>query len=77
MNRDERNAVTVMLLLAGGLVFVLAVGFMVFVCAFLIIGGGVGRVVGIAGLVGLALAVISAVRSWIRKMEEPGAGGRG
>jgi hypothetical protein len=67
MNPNERNAVWILLLVAGGLVFLLAVGFLVFVCAFLIIDGGVGRVVGIAGLVGLTLALLSGIRSWIRK----------
>jgi hypothetical protein len=67
MNRYEKDAASILLLVAGCLVFVLAVGFMVFVCAFLIIDGGVGRVVGIAGLVGLALAVASGIRNWLRK----------
>jgi hypothetical protein len=66
MNR-QKNPGEVALLLAGGIVLVLAVGFMVFVCAFLIIGGGLARVVGIAGLIGLAIALVMGIRSWIRK----------
>jgi membrane protein implicated in regulation of membrane protease activity len=69
MKRFENSAAGILLLIAGGLVLLLAVGFMVFVCAFLIIGGGVGMVVGIAGLVGLALALASGIRDWVRKHE--------
>jgi len=69
VNGRERSAVWILFLLAGGLVLLLAVGFLVFVCAFLIIDGGVGRFVGIAGLVGLSLALLSAIRDWIRKNE--------
>jgi hypothetical protein len=69
MKRYEKSAVGILLLVAGGLVLLLAVGFMVFVCAFLIIHGGVGRVVGIAGLVGLSLALLAGIRDWIRKNE--------
>lgn len=69
MNRDEGYAVRILLLVAGGLVFLLAVGFLVFVCAFLIIDGGAGRVVGILGLVGLVLGLLLGIRDWIRKQE--------
>jgi hypothetical protein len=67
MKHDEKSAVEILLLVAGGLVLLLGVGFMVFVCTFLIIGGGVGRVIGIAGLVGLPLALFSGIRDFIRK----------
>jgi len=75
MKRYEKSAVGILLLVAGGLVLLLAVGFMVFVCAFLIIGGGVGRVVGIVGLVGLSLALLSGIRDLIRKNETKRQGG--
>lgn len=67
MNRNERDAAWILFLVAGGIVSVLAVGFLVFVCAFLIIGGGADRVVGIAGLVGLVLALWFGIRSWLRQ----------
>jgi len=41
-------------------------------CAFLIIDGGVGRVVGIVGLGGLLYALQSGIRDWIRKHETKG-----
>ena len=66
MNPYERRAIGILLLVAGSLVFLLAFGFLVFVCVLLIIDAGVGRVVGIAGLIGIALALAWALREWIR-----------
>jgi hypothetical protein len=67
MNRTERYIVGVLLVITGVLVSCLAVGFVVFVCAVLLIEGGVGRFVGIAGLVGLAVALLLGLRHWIRR----------